>query len=194
MNDQVGSDYACMPRSILGDGTLTIRPVERSHIEEIRRWRNAQMDVLRQSSEITPAQQERYYETHVWPQKSVLEPPNILLSYQDNGVAIGYGGLVHISWENRRAEVSFLLDPEIAQRQDDYARYFLAFLKLVRELALKDLQFERIFTETYATRVHHIGVLELAGFRREGVMKHHVMIDGEFVDSIIHGYLSSYDR
>jgi RimJ/RimL family protein N-acetyltransferase len=155
----------------------------------IRVWRNAQMDVLRQGAIITPDMQVAYYRDHVWPEMSASHPSKILLAYEDDAGLIGYGGLVHISWAHRHAEISFLLDPTLTDPDTAYAGYFRSFLSLMKSLAFDDLRFRRLYTETYAIREHHIGVLEASGFRREGVMRDHVLIDGRFVDSIIHGYL-----
>lgn len=185
--------YQCMPKARLSEGRMSISAVQPRHIEHIRQWRNAQMDVLRQSSEISPAQQKAYFAAKIWPQMAVPRPSEVLVSYEEDGVPVGYGGLVHLSWENRRGEISFLLAPALAAQPDAYAVYFITYLTLIRRLAFEDLQLARVFTETYASRSHHIAILEAAGMRREGVLHHHVMIDGKFVDSIMHGYLAAYD-
>ncbi|MEQ8268854.1 MAG: GNAT family N-acetyltransferase [Parvibaculum sp.] len=191
-NDTTG--YQCMPRAELQDGALAVRAVQPSHIESIRQWRNAQMDVLRQSRTITAEQQSAYYTAQVWPAMVLPHPPNILLIYEENGRPIGYGGLVHIAWEHRRAEVSFLLAPDLARASDEYARYFGTFLGLIKGLAFKDLRIHRLYTETYAMRRHHISILETNGFLLEGTMRHHVMVDGQPMDSLIHGCLASDER
>jgi RimJ/RimL family protein N-acetyltransferase len=165
---------------------LTIRPVQQDDIEAIRRWRNAQLDVLRQSQPITRRQQERYYATHVWPSARTSQPRQILVSYFEGDRHIGYGGLVHIAWEHKRAEISFLLDPSQA---GNYRAYFSTFLRLIRRFAFEHLGIQRLFTETYAMRAEHMAVLEEAGFQREGVLRRHVLIGGKPVDSIIHGCL-----
>lgn len=150
------------------------------------------MDVLRQSEPISEETQANYYQKQVWPSMSEKYPKDILLRFLKDDELIGYGGLVHISWENKRAEVSFLLDPVLAADLDAYARCYTNFLSLLKNLAFSDLQLKRLFTETYATRKHHISVLELNGFRVEGVMKNHNYINGKPVDSVIHGFLQSY--
>ena len=165
---------------------LTIRPIHADDIEAIRQWRNQQLDVLRQSKPITPEEQERYFATHVWPFVNEPHPPQVLVSCFDGGRHIGYGGLVHIAWEHKRAEVSFLLDPA---RAESYCADFAAFLRLIRNLAFGTLGLQRLFTETYAMRKEHMAVLEAEGFEREGVLHRHVLIDGRPVDSIIHGWL-----
>jgi len=152
------------------------------------------MDVLRQSSVITPEEQETYYHKYIWPDMRSSQPKNILLAYMENNNLIGYGGLVHIAWEHCRAEISFLLDPHLTTIRDDYFRYFSNFLCLMKILAFDDLCLKRLFTETYATREHHIQILEATGFRREGVLKHHAQIAGYPVDSVIHGYLNIYEK
>jgi RimJ/RimL family protein N-acetyltransferase len=165
---------------------LTLRPIHADDIEAIRLWRNAQLDVLRQSNPITREEQERYFATRVWPFVNEPQPPQILLSYFDGGRHIGYGGLVHIAWEHKRAEVSFLLDPT---RAAQYCADFATFLRLIREFAFRELGLQRLFTETYAMRTEHMQVLEDAGFQPEGVMRRHVLVGGRPVDSIIHGCL-----
>ena len=108
-------DYQIIPNKRISDGWLTLRAVERSDIEFIRVWRNEQMDVLRQNDEISEESQIEYFEKNIWPETKKNEPNQILLSIELNGELIGYGGLVHISWLHKRAEISFLLKPELEQ-------------------------------------------------------------------------------
>jgi len=188
------SGYQCMPRPELKEGPYSIIAVQESHIEPIRRWRNAQMHVLRQFAKISAAQQEAYFQTHIWPDKHSPEPKNLLLAILENKDLIGYGGLVHIAWPHLRAEVSFLLKTELTTPPSRYSLHFASFLRLIKTLAFEDLRLERLYTETFAIREHHIAVLESSGFRREGVSKSHVRIDGRPVDSYWHGCLSTYER
>jgi RimJ/RimL family protein N-acetyltransferase len=169
---------------------LTIRPIHAEDMEAIRQWRNAQLDVLRQSQPITREEQERYFTTHVRKSMASAHPPQILVSCFEGDRHIGYGGLVHIAWEHKRAEVSFLLDPGRTADPALYRRDFSTFLRLIRELAFRKHGLARLFTETYAMRTAHIAILEESGFVREGVLRHHVWIGGRPVDSIIHGFLA----
>lgn len=184
--------YRCMPRPRLQEGDLSVEAVRPADIEPIRRWRNAQLKVLRQLAPISRDEQAAYYRKHVWPQMRSPSPANILLAFLESGKRIGYGGLVHIAWSHRRAEVSFLLKAELAGTPAECARYFPAFLSLMKALAFGDLRLNRLSTETYAIRERHIAALEQAGFRREGVLKEHVWIDNRPIDAILHGCLSSY--
>lgn len=182
--------YRCMPRAEIADGRYAVRAVGPQHIESIRRWRNAQIDVLRQTQPITPEQQTAYYAREIWPDKDAAEPRNILLIYLKDGQPIGYGGLVHIAWEHRRAELSFLLDPAAAHGDDEKAAFFARFLELIKVLAFEDLTLARLHAETYAMRQAHIATLEASGFRREGCLRQHVWIGGKPVDAVLHGCLA----
>jgi RimJ/RimL family protein N-acetyltransferase len=187
-------DYRVMPRPELADGDLAVSAVRSSHIEAIRQWRNAQLDVLRQSVPITADQQADYYARVIWPDKASKQPLNILLAIRRAGTVIGYGGLVHVAWEHRRAEISFLLDPAVRGSTDDEIALFIRFLGLMKRLAFEDLGLERLVTETYAHRTRYIQALEEAGFVREGRLRKHVRIDGKPVDSILHGCLAVGDE
>jgi len=182
--------YQVMPRPILSDGVLYFRAVNKSDIEAIRNWRNDQMDVLRQMEPITKEAQVRYFEENIWPDLIRNEPKQILLAIELHGELIGYGGLVHISWPCRRAEVSFLFASNLEQDSELLNEYFIRYLDLIQEFAFKDLGLLRLWTETYAHRTSHLRMLEAAGFQREGCLRSHVMINSEPIDSLLHGLLA----
>lgn len=182
--------YACLKRQKISYQGYTIRTVEPHDIEYIRKWRNEQMDILRQKNEITPAEQLAYYEKKIWPTLADSHPPNLLFAYLIDDQLVGYGGLVHIAWDHSRAEVSFLMNPTRTRDPNAYRGDFLAFLKLMKILAFEDLKLKKLYTETYSTRVHHISVLEAAGFRIEGVLRRHIIVDDQAIDSLIHGYFN----
>ena len=186
--------YACLTRPLIALGDYAVRSVQPEDIEEIRQWRNAQMDVLRQQAALTPEDQTSYYARHVWPVMSQAEPANILMTFLHRGQRIGYGGLVHLAWPHRRAEVSFLVSPDIAGDSAQYAQAFDAFFRLMKILAFDDLQLNRLTTETYVSRPAHIARLEAAGFRPEGRLRGHVRIDGDYIDSLIHGCVTTDAR
>ena len=183
--------YRVMPRASLEDGILSFRAVNSKDIESIRQWRNAQMDVLRQGVLITSEAQKCYFAEYVWPDKSRLQPSQILLAIERHGELIGYGGLVHISWEDQRAEISFLLAPFIESNSQFRAEIFSIFLKHIQVLAFEDLKLSRLWTETFAHRADHLRVLEAAGFRFEGRLRGHVIICGRPIDSLLHGLLAN---
>lgn len=190
MNDGHGP-YHVMPRPVLKGRRIAVRAVEPEDIEPIRLWRNAQIDVLRQSRPIEKDEQAAYFAREIWPQKASSEPTNILLSMMENERLIGYGGLVHIVWDYRRTELSFLLDPAVPRTEEDVADLFLDWVRLMQQLAFADIGLTRLTTETYAMRSLHIRILEQAGFLREGLLRQHVRVGGRPMDALVHGCLAS---
>lgn len=171
----------------LGDYTLTA--LRHRDILEIMYWRNAQIDVLRQKKPLTRADQERYFREVVEPTFAMDEPPIMLFSFLSRGQLVGYGGLVYLDFTARRAEVSFLVDPKRAGDDKLYSQDFLAYLTLIKKIAFEELGLNRIFTETFAFRQKHLGLIEKAGFRFEGRLREHIKVRGKFTDSLIHSIL-----
>ncbi len=155
----------------------------------IMHWRNNQIDVLRQAEKLTFDKQKAYYQKIIEPCFSQKEPNQILFGIWENDNMVGYGGLVHIDWQSQRAEISFLVDPELAKNKETYKRIFLGFLENIKTVAFERLELNRLFTETYDIRDFHISIIEQSGFREEGRLIEHVKIDNNMVDSIFHGYL-----
>ena len=166
-------------------GEYSAGAVQPEHIEIIRQWRNEQMNVLRQSKVLSKEQQIKHYEKNIWPELKNEEPTQILLSFLSNNKLVGYGGLVHISWDHLRAEISFLCDPRIVRQVKTYRICFLKFLEMIRDLSFKTLGFNRLFTETFSFRKDQISILEDFGMDIEGVLKSSYKINGEFCDSVI---------
>jgi RimJ/RimL family protein N-acetyltransferase len=158
----------------------------------IKEWRNQQMDVLRQKQLLTDKDQENYYTNFILPSFSQEQPRILLFSFLENEQCIGYGGLTNIDWESKRIELSFLVDHHRATKSDVYVTDFTAFITLMKKIVFEELNFNRIFTETYDLRPLHIRILEQNGFELEGRMKEHIRINGVFTDSLIHGYIKKY--
>ncbi len=184
--------YIALPREQYFFEDFSIVTFRAEDIYLIKEWRNSQLAVLRQKAPLTDADQENYYHKIVKPTFNQLQPRIILVSFLKNNICIGYGGLTNIDWESRRFELSFLVQPDIYQTEEYYGVCFSAFISLLKQVAFEDLNFNRIFTETYDIRPFHISVLEKNGFRLEGRMQEHVMIDGKLVDSLLHGFLKAY--
>ena len=186
--------YISLKDGVFSHGQFSLRSIKDSDIQQVRVWRNSQIDVLRQSKPITELEQVEYFARSVWPQMQINYPDNILLAFEFNGELVGYGGLVHISWVDLRSEISFLLNPSYIQNDKFYVDYFSAFLRLINKVAFSELGFNRIFTETFDCRTRHISVLESEGFILEGIMRKHIIVDGKPISSLIHGCLNNDAR
>ncbi len=182
--------YNCLKVNSFVDGEFEIRPISINDIEQIRCWRNMQMDVLRQKRVITSSEQIVYFNNILLPLLTQEFPEQIIFSYFKSNILIGYGGLVHLSWEDKRAELSFLLNPEFVGLENLYEEYFLTFINFMKEVSFKELNFHKIFTETYSHRTFHISVLEKSGFVLEGVLRDHIKINELYNDSLIHSIIN----
>lgn len=186
----MSTGYRCLTEPAFHCDDYTLLSVRPEDIESIRQWRNSQMNVLRQDREITPEAQEQYYSREIWPTMQEDTPRQILFSFLHRGKLIGYGGLVYLNWQVRKAEVSVLFD--LSDRTDGlYREQLSAYLALLKKAAFGDLKLHRLWTESYDIRPLHIAVLEQQGFIFEGRLRDHEWIDGSYVDTLFHGCLSS---
>lgn len=181
--------YKCLNKNIFLFEDYKLLPLRRQDIQNIREWRNKQIEVLRQNKILTEQEQIFYYENIITPLFAKDRPAQIVFSFLKNDICIGYGGLVHISWEDQRGELSFLLNPDRVADKEVYNKEFSIFIKLILKIGFQQLNLNRIFTETYNIRDYHVSILESNGFIREGVLREHVKISGKYFDSIIHSCL-----
>ena len=184
--------YRPLPQAEYRWHSYQLVPIRYEDREPIRTWRSAQLEVLRQAEPLTTEQQEAYFQRVVLPLFEQEQPGQLLFSLLHNNELIAYGGLVHLSWPDGRAEVSFLVDPTRAAEPATYRQDFRAHLRLLGEVAFEGLKFNRLFTETYDIRPAHVAILEEAGFRLEGRLRQHVQLKpGTFADSLMHGQLAA---
>ena len=184
--------YRHLPQAEYRWQNYQLVPIRYEDREPIRAWRNAQLEVLRQAEPLTTEQQDAYFQRVVLPLFEQEQPGQLLFSLLHNNELIAYGGLVHLSWPDGRAEVSFLVDPTRAAEPATYRQDFRAHLRLLGEVAFEGLKFNRLFTETYDIRPAHVAILEEAGFRLEGRLRQHVQLKpGTFADSLMHGQLAA---
>lgn len=179
--------YVCLHSQEFEKSGYRLVSLRHQDIMDIKRWRNDQVHILRQHTLLTDDMQELYYRTVIEPSYTEKEPKQILLSFLQDEKCIGYGGLVHIDWPSRRGEVSFLLETKRSNDRDQYHDLFTLFLELIKQVAFQDLKFHRIYTETFDIRPLHVSILEEQGFAYEGRRKDHVLLDGRFIDSLLHG-------
>jgi RimJ/RimL family protein N-acetyltransferase len=166
-------------------------PIRYEDREPIRQWRNAQLQVLRQAAPLTVEQQDAYFQRVVLPLFEQQRPGQLLFSLLHRGELVAYGGLVHISWPDERAEISYLADPARTADPAIYRQDFLTFLRLLYRVAFDDLRLNRLVTETYDLRPAHVAIMEESGLKPEGRLRQQVKLaPGTFADSLMHGLLA----
>ena len=180
------NSYNCLPVQELKLNNYSIVPIRYIDIQEIRRWRNEQIDVLRQEKIITPEQQTQYYESVI--KKSFFEhqPTIILFSFFLEKDCVGYGGLTNINWKLKNAELSFICETKRSKKTDLYQKDFSVFLKLIKQLSFEYLKFVKLYTETYDIRDNHIKILEAHEFILTSTLIKNKPIRKEWINVLFH--------
>lgn len=169
-------------------GVFRLVPIRFTDRYDIMHWRNEQMYHLRQQLPLTQAIQDQYFGEVIQELFDQDTPDQILFSFLENDQCIGYGGLVHINWTDRHAELSFIMDTSLeAERFDEI---WSAYLPLIEEVAFKQLVLHKIFTYAFDMRPHLYEVLEKNSFFLDATLRDHCLYEGEYVDVIIHAKLN----
>ncbi len=164
---------------------FTIKTIDKKYIQLIRKWRNKQINILRQNQIISESQQNDYFNFNVFPLLNFDTPVQILFNCFYENKFVGYGGIVHISYIDRIGEISFLLNPKI-KTDKLYEYLFEKFLKLMNSIAFKEIKLIKLYTETYSNRIEHVHMLEKSGYTLEGIKHSHIIIDGKREDIYLH--------
>lgn len=177
-------EYKALEQQIFSNGNFRIVPIRMEDRFVIKKWRNEQIFHLRQSKPLTDEEQDTYFNTVVKSLFSQETPSQLLFSYMEGESCIGYGGLVHMNWVDKNAEISFITETSISQTT--YGFHLSTFLELIGEVAASELKFHKIFTYAFDVRPEIYPVLEASGFHQEAVLKEHCFFDGRFIDVLIH--------
>ena len=166
----------------LGDYSLV--PIRMEDRELIRQWRNEQMYHLRQNTPLTKEDQDQYFATVVKNLFEIDQPKQYLFSYLYHDHCIGYGGLVHIDYDRKTAELSFIMKTEL--EQEEFGLHWGNYLSMIRPIAFQGLTLRKIFTYAYDLRPHLYPVLEGAGFLKEREIPDALQENGRSIPAMIH--------
>lgn len=172
-------------------GDFQIVPIRYGDRQSIRKWRNEQIYHLRQTEPLTAEQQDRYFQDIVAPLFRNERPPQLLFSLLKNNECIGYGGLVHINWRDRHAEVSFIMKTSLEKEHFEYL--WSIFLQLLQPIAFEGLGLHKLFTYAYDLRSRLYIALDEAGFRQEARLEDHCFFEGQYIPVLIHGKVDKHN-
>ena len=181
------SVYKVLNQQVFTNGNYSIVPIRNEDRYHIMRWRNEQIYHLRQSEPLTVEKQDNYFNTTVSSLFNAEEPNQILFSFLQANDCIGYGGLVHINWIDRNAEVSFIMNTLL--EEESFSENWSMFLKCLEQLAFGELEFHKIFIYAFDLRPHLYDVLELNGYFKDARLKDHCFFQGDFKDVLIYSKL-----
>jgi len=184
------NSYKVLNNQVYSSGEYKLVPIRYEDRINIMKWRNEQLYHLRQQKPLTVEDQD-YYFNHIISNLFDQEKPNqILFSLLENDICIGYGGLVHINWIDKNAEVSFIMNTEL--EAENFNEIWKAYLFMLDEVAFQQLRFHKIYTYAFDLRPQLYNTLENAGYYKEAVLKEHCFFEDKFIDVIIHSKSNHY--
>ena len=178
------NEYKCLGQNKFSIGEYKIIPLRFEDRLDIMKWRNEQMYHLRQNKLLTEKSQENYFKTLIAPLFDQCNPSQILFSYLKNNECIGYGGLVHINWRDKNAEISFVLNTNL--ESNEFSLHWSNFLGLIEQVAFKEPFFHKIFTYAFDLRPHLYSILEHENYKNTAILNEHCFFEDTFIDVYIH--------
>jgi RimJ/RimL family protein N-acetyltransferase len=178
------SKYKVLKNNFIENGKFSLVPIRYNDRLDIMRWRNEQIFHLRQQKPLTEEDQNSYFDNVVSKLFEEDKPRQILFSYLEDGKCIGYGGLVHINWVDKNAEISFIMDS--ALESTSFHDYWRIYLNLLEQVAFHEISLHKIYTYAFDLRPHLYEAIEAVGYTKEAVLKEHCLFNEEYKDVIIH--------
>lgn len=181
--------YKCISNNCFKEEDFHIEPIRYEDRFEIMTIRNEQLYHLRQAKPLTREEQDNYFNSVVNALFDQEKPSQILFSFFENGEFIGYGGLVHINWIDKNAEISFVM--KTALQKENFSKYWSSYLQLIERVAFNELNFHKIFTYAFDLRPHLYSTLESCQYKEEARLKEHCFFDGNFIDVVYHSKINT---
>lgn len=180
--------YKCLKQQEYTIGDYSIIPLRYEDRFDIMRWRNEQIYHLRQNKPLTEEDQQNYFDNVVARLFDQQQPSQILFSFLEKGICVGYGGLVHINWIDRNAEISFIMNTTL--EKEFFSKIWSCYLTMLKDVAFKNLNLHKIYTYAFDLRPHLYPMLEANGFIKEAKLKEHCFFQGNYKDVIIHSIMN----
>ena len=163
---------------------FSLVPIRMEDRYSIMEWRNEQMYHLRQNNLLSKEDQDQYFNTVVKKLFDQEKPDQNLFSYLNDGNVIGYGGLVHINWIDKHAEISFIMNT--ALEEQFFESHWTNYLGLLEQVAFEELNFHKIFVYAFDLRPRIYSVLKKNNYFKDATLKDHCFYETRFIDVVIY--------
>lgn len=180
--------YKILEQQVFAKGNYSIVPIRFEDRMDIMKWRNEQIYHLRQKEPLTEEGQEYYFKNIVSKLFEEEQPNQILFSYLKNNKCIGYGGLVHVNWIDKNAEISFIMDTALEEKE--FELHWVNYLQLIEEVAFRSLGLHKIFLYGFDVRPYIYPIFINLGYKREANLMEHCFFEGKYIDVIIHSKIN----
>ena len=181
--------YDCLRKNVFKNLEYKIVPIRYEDRLDIMSWRNEQMYHLRQAEALSEENQNNYFKTIVSSLFQQKNPNQILFSFLKDGKLIGYGGLVHINWVDKNAEISFIMKTELEEKH--FSLYWSSFLNLIEIVAFNELGLHKIFVYAFDLRPHLYFTLNANRYFKDAVLKDHCCFNNNFLDVVIYSKINN---
>lgn len=158
-------NYNCLKTNLFEVNGFSLVPIREQDKLAIMKMRNEQIYHLRQNKLLTAEDQDNYFSSVISKLFETDQPNQILFSFLENDIFVGYGGLVHVNWIDKDAEISFIMNTKSEKMH--FYKYWNIYLKLIEDVGFKDLNFNKLYTYAYDLRPHLYVVLEDSGYSKE---------------------------
>lgn len=178
------NSYKVLNKQIYKIDGFSLVPIRFEDRYDIMKWRNEQIYHLRQKTPLTETDQDNYFNNVVAKLFEQEFPNQLLFSFLKNDKCIGYGGLVHINWTDKNAEISFIMDTILENGR--FSEIWCAYLVLLEQMAFEDLNLHKIYTYAFDLRPHLYDAFLSVGYREEARLKEHCLFENKFINVVIH--------
>ena len=185
-------EYVVLKKQVYLKDFFSIVPLRYQDRYEIMNWRNEQLSHLRQKKPLNKKDQDEYFDKVVAELFEKDQPEQILFSYLKNSTCIGYGGLVHINWSDKNAELSFIMNTNLEKTHFKF--HWKNFSQLIEEVAFQELRMHKIFTYSFNVRPYIYEILEEEGFVFEAELKEHYFYNNDYISVKIHSKFNKNEK
>lgn len=180
--------YKVLSKQFFTLGKYSLAPIRIEDRYKIMQWRNEQMYHLRQSKLLTEEDQDIYFNTVVADLFKQERPNQILFSYLEGDTCIGYGGLVHINWMDKNAEISFIINTQLEEQF--FEIHWGIYLKLIEEVGFSQLKLHKLYVYAFDLRPKLYLVLDSKGYFKDAVLTEHCYFQNSFINVVIYSKLN----
>ena len=182
------SEYKALNKQIFTSGIYSLVPIRFEDRYEIMQWRNEQIYHLRQAKPLNKEDQDTYFKHVVLKLFDQEQPNQILFSFLEDDICIGYGGLVHINWVDKNAEVSFIINTKL--ESEYFSLHWNNYLQLLRQVAFDILDLHKTYVYAFDLRPQLYLALEEAGYFFDCRLTEHCFYDSVYKDVVIYSFIN----
>lgn len=175
--------YITLKNNIFEYQDFKIIPIRFEDRYLIMQWRNEQIEHLRQTEPLTENSQDEYFTNVIGRQFKEPNPTQILFSFLKSNKFIGYGGLVHIDYLNKNAEISFLTETKIDPVHFNF--YWQKFIDLIKIVAFNELSLFKIYAYAFDVRPYLYETFRQIGFKEEARIRNVYIFKDKIYDGLI---------